>query len=303
MFCAMKLDNILVIHRRSTYAEMTAGGAGERFNAMAEADDPIISEFMFAHRGHETAMETVRRILEQRGFSATWRYDLGGLVPDDFDLVITVGGDGTVLHASHSIGETPVLAVNSSPLTSVGYFTLGSADELAAALDAAMSGDMTPTRLYRMEVKVNGEVVNTRVLNDVLFSHDCPASTTRYHLSYPGGEDDQMSSGLWVSTAAGSTAAIRAAGGRIMRAGSRRLQFAVREPGPTGGENGFAMPKVTKGFVAESEVLSVRSKTSAARLYIDGPHVVIPVEMGDMVTFSGGSPPLNLLGYRSKNNS
>ena len=294
--------SILVIHRRSTIAEVSAHRDGA-LARLLRTNDPLVVKYVKAHEHHERAMELVCDALKERSLEATWRYDLGGIEPDDFDLVITVGGDGTVLHASHSIGDTPVLAINSSPETSVGYFTAGGAGEFAPLLDRVLEGSLDCQRLFRMEVKVNGEVVNTRVLNDALFSHDCPASTTRYELRCSEGTEAQLSSGVWVATAAGSTAAVRAAGGRRMRAGSRMLQFAVREPGPFGGAVFPTLPDLTKGFVRRDDTLSIRSMTPAAKIWIDGPHVVVPVEFGDIITFSGGAGPLNLFGYRDKNKS
>jgi len=115
--------------------------------------------------------------------------------------------------------------------------------------------------------------------------------------------EEQLSSGVWVCTAAGSTAAVRAAGGKEMRAGSRRLQFVVREPGPLSGVRGPQSPALIKGFAACDCPISIRSKTSTARLYLDGPHIVHPIDFGDVVTFGGAARPLRLLGYRSQNNS
>ena len=212
-----------------------------------------------------------------------------------------MGGDGTLLHASHSIDDTPVLAINSSPHTSVGYFTAGEAADFEEIFDKALDGSLVSTRLFRMEVRVNGEVVSNRVLNDVLFSHDCPASTTRYLLQHDDLHEEQMSSGVWISTATGSTAAIRAAGGNQCPSGlaefnSRFATGAFRRRARSG------RATLVRGCVRKHETLSIRSKTSAARLYIDGPHVAVPVDFGDIVTFSGGLRPINLLGHRSQKN-
>ena len=106
--------------------------------------------------------------------------------------------------------------------------------------------------------------------------------------------EDQLSSGVWVATAAGSTAAIRAAGGKPMSFRSRRLQFSVREPFPSGGAKVRHRPKMTKGFVADKETLSIFSKTEAARLYVDGPHVVFKVSFGDAVSFARSDKPLSI---------
>jgi len=293
---------ILVVYRESAYSEVAADGASGRIQGLLDCRDPLVADIVRAHERHATSMERIRRELDARGLDATLRHDWSDLDSADFDLVITVGGDGTVLHASHSIGDTPVLAINSSPETSVGYFTAGGAAEFRGLLDGFLDGALAATPLYRMEVRVNGELIGARVLNDALFSHLCPASTTRYELQVGGELEEQLSSGVWVCTAAGSTAVVRAAGGREMRPGSRRLQFIVREPGPLCGARGTRWPGLTKGFAAHDCPISIRSKTSAARLYLDGPHLVHRIDFGDVVSFAGAARPLRLLGYGPQKN-
>ena len=299
----MSAARILVVHRESAYSEVAADGAQGSVRRLLDSRDPLVADLVRAHERHEASMTRIRRELDARGLDVTWRHDASDLSPADFDLVITIGGDGTVLHASHSIGDTPVLGINSSPETSVGYFTAGGAAETGALLDRFLDGALSATPLYRMEVRVNGEVIGARVLNDALFSHLCPASTTRYELEVGDQREEQLSSGVWVCTAAGSTAVVRAAGGREMPPGSRRLQFIVREPGPLCGVRGLRRPKIAKGFAGSGRPLCIRSKTSAARLYLDGPHMVHNIDFGDVVAFGGAACPLRLLGYRSKNSS
>jgi len=299
----MKAPLILVIYRQSTYTEMLSDDTPNSTAEMLRREEPLVSDIMQAHKAHLASMERVKEILSRRELSSTWRHDFSDVNPDDFNLVITVGGDGTVLHASHSIGSTPVLALNSSPKTSAGYFTAGDVDKLPELLNRIEDNTLETTALRRMAVMVNDDLMNARVLNDVLFSHECPASTTRYLITHGEDSQEQTSSGVWVSTAAGSTAAIRAAGGKVMRFGSRRLQFVVREPGSSGGADNLCRATITKGFVTADKPLSIQSKTSTARLYIDGPHVVRPVNFGDIITFYGATEPLLLLGHRSKNNA
>ncbi len=267
---------------------------------LVKAGDPLVSGIVSAHKDHTESMRKVKKTLKKRGLNATWRHRIENLNPDDYDLVIAVGGDGTVLHASHSIGDTPVLAVNSSPSTSVGFFTEANADTFELLLDQLLEGSLVLMSLCRMEVRVNEKVVTSGALNDVLFCHDCPASTTRYMLSFGGEYENQLSSGVWVSTAAGSTAAIQSAGGRVMPPRSKRLQFVVREPFPSGGGEKQQEPTLVDGFISEGELLTIRSKTAAARLYVDGPHVVFPVHFGDVVTFSRSATPLKLFRYNKK---
>lgn len=262
--------------------------------------DKIVRSVLTAHENHINALKVVKQELKSRKLMFVWRHRIQDVDTDEFDLLITVGGDGTVLHASHAVNATPIFAVNSSPTTSVGFLTAARAETFGERLDQVLSGSFPLVTLNRMEIMVNGKVAATRALNDVLFCHICPASTTRYVLEKNGTCEDQLSSGVWVSTAVGSTAAIQSAGGRVMPPRSRRLQFVVREPFPSGGAEARIKPTLTRGFVSHGEELSIRSKTEAARLYVDGPHVVFPVDFGDRVTFAMSSEPLNLFGYNKE---
>lgn len=282
----MTASKILVVHRRSAYTDIVSDSRQPRIKSLIHDGDPLIASYVAAHENHTASMAKVESALKERGLDYTWRHHIDDLNPDDFDLVVTVGGDGTVLHASHAIEKPPVLAVNSAPTTSAGFFTCTDADGFGAVLDQVLAGEMKPVKLSRMEVRVNDKIVTDRALNDVLFCHACPASTTRYVLMFNDTNEHQISSGIWIGTSAGSTAALKAAGGRPMAPGSRQLQFVVREPFPYGGGNTRRLPGAVKGMIPAGRSLSIFSKTEVARLYVDGPHVVFSVDFGDKVTFA-----------------
>ena len=293
--------NVLVIHRMTSYQQMRASEFRSTLDDLRMQNDPLIQRMLSAEKTHNASMEKIREELARRHINATWRHDFSGLFPDSFDMVITIGGDGTVLHASHSIGRVPILSINSSPDTSTGYFASGDADEFPALLDQIIAKQLGKHKLYRMEIMVNGEVVNSRVLNDVLFCNDCPAMTTRYHLSLKKKSEPQISSGVWVSTAAGSTAAVKAAGGVPMDPGMTTLQYVVREPCPVGEKDNMTLPTLVSGLFGNDDRFAIRSKSLSATLFIDGPHVAVPVKYGDIITFSGGAAPLFLYEKLDKN--
>lgn len=296
----MEKPRILVVHRRSAYTDLVSEKRHRKMAELVKNRDKIVSSILTAHENHMNTLQVVKDELKSRKLDFVRRHRIRDVATDEFDLIITVGGDGTVLHTSHTVGATPIFAVNSSPTTSVGFLTGANAETFGERLGQVLSGAFPPATLNRMEIMVNGEVVASRALNDVLFCHDCPASTTRYVLGHNGVFEDQLSSGVWVSTAVGSTAAIQSAGGKVMSPRSKRLQFVVREPFPSGGAADRVKPALTRGFVSHGEELMIRSKTEAARLYIDGPHVVFPVDFGDRVTFCMSSEPLNLFGYNKE---
>ena len=102
----------------------------------------------------------------------------------------------------------------------------------------------------------------------------------------------QKSSGIWVSTAAGSTAGIRAAGGLVLPLHSRKRQYLVREPYAGYGQR----YRLLKGLVAPDIPIEVTSRMHRGRVFIDGPHLRYALGLGDKLSITLAPTPLNLYG-------
>jgi NAD+ kinase len=204
-------------------------------------------------------------------------------------LVISVGGDGTLLAASHWVTGAGLLGVNSAPRSSVGYLTLVRRMTLARTLAQIASGDLLPQPVCRLEVELEGRVLPP-ALNDILIAHEQPAATSRYRLRLGRRAEDHRSSGLWVSTAAGSTAGIRSAGGQPMPLNVRRLQFRARELYRAQGR-GTALET---GFVEEGQELVVESAMEAGWLFTDGARMASRFHFGAHAVLRVARQPLLL---------
>jgi NAD+ kinase len=159
-------------------------------------------------------------------------------------------------------------------------------------LQRILAGRLPSVKLTRMRVSVNGRLRSKHVLNEALYCHASPAATSRYLLRLGRTTEEQRSSGIVIGPAAGSTAAQRSAGGRVLPLGSRSLQLVVREPyNPSGKPY-----KLARRLVAPGEELEVASKMDNACLFFDGPHRQVPVRLGDHVTFAASDEPLVVLG-------
>jgi len=86
-----------------------------------------------------------------------------------------------------------------------------------------------------MQVTINDRLLPYYALNDLLVAHANPAAMTSYTLQLGTVSEPQRSSGLWIATAAGSTAAIRAAGGRMLPCVHGSCNIWMREPYNGGG--------------------------------------------------------------------
>lgn len=285
---------VLVVYKKSAYQVYVRERKNERIEGLIRDGNPAVSRLMKAHDDHAKAMEGARLALEKLGVKPVFRYRSDANTSDKFDLVITLGGDGTLLWASHYVGaQTPMVAINTAPENSVGYYAAGTRFALDEVFADALAGRLSETLLTRMEVRKDGAVVSSRVLNDALFCHECPAATTRYTLRIGEVEEEQKSSGLWIGPAAGSTAAIKSAGGKPMAITSKKLQMVVREPYEAPG----VRYSLRRAFIGPNETLTVLNRTRSGRLYIDGQHRAHDLEIGNVLSFKRSPESLTLLGF------
>ena len=308
---------VAVVLKRSAWRKWVEEERDARILALVDAGDETVRRMRPGHLDHTETVEEVREALATLGVEATWHeHPHAFRLParrNRCRLVITVGGDGTLLGASHGIGpDVPLLGVNSSPNNSVGFFCAARKGTVGRAIAAALEGSLSAITLSRMRVEQNGHTLQNRVLNEALFCHASPAATSRYVLRVVRAdkagrswartpvlkEEDQKSSGLWVGPPAGSTAAQRSAGGRVLPLVSRKLQFVVREPyrpWPIGAARP-KQPRLTRGLIGENEALTLRSKMRSAKLFLDGDHIAYDLSIGDVLTYRRSDEPLTVLG-------
>jgi NAD+ kinase len=292
----MKLRRVMVVVKRSAVEMIRDGhnkGKGPaHMRKLLEQQHRSILALEMAHEEHLASVRQVRKELRARGLAVLERTSPPKEPLRGFDLVITVGGDGTLLAASHAvIGKTPVLGVNSAPASSVGFLTACRAPTFAQMLDALEADRVRPVPVQRLRVRIGAKDVPSPALNDALLCHDNPAMTTRYRLITPEGDEIQRSSGIWVSTPAGSTGALRSAGGMSLPLAAHAFAFTVREPyAPPGATVRFRGGALPQGSKLEIEVLSTPTS-----VFIDGSHRRYELSFGARVAFSLHPHPLRLV--------
>lgn len=305
----MQLQRVLVVHKKSLYQLYVREHRDPAVRQALRRGDAAAERLRRSDRAHRAATAEVQRTLRRLGVASElrWRGQLRAV--RDVDLVVAVGGDGTVLDAARFLdARVPLLGINSDPEASVGHLCAGPAAALGELLAGLRSGALRPRPRVRLCLRVDGRVVLGPCLNDALLAHESPAELSRFELApLPAaalGDDGRLvnpasvawrasrSSGLWVCTATGSTGAVRSAGGRAMGAGSRRLQYLVREP--------FHPPRAAReaawqGYVGPAALLAAVSRMRRARLWADGPHRSVALRYGQTVVFDESAPPLLLV--------
>jgi NAD+ kinase len=183
-------------------------------------------------RGSEEVLQQLLALLDARNLAVMLEDGLGRLVPDydgelydrdrigqEVDLVIVVGGDGSLLSAARTLAkyDTPVLGVNRGRL---GFLTDITPDEIAHKVPAVLDGQYEREQRFLLDAEVRRKdavVGRADALNDVVVNSGTSARMIEYELYI----DDsfvyrQRADGLIVSTPTGSTAYSLSGGGPIM---------------------------------------------------------------------------------------
>jgi NAD+ kinase len=138
---------------------------------------------------------------------------------EECDLVLVLGGDGTLIHAASLLRDrlVPILGVN---LGYIGFLTEVTRDEIDDVLPRALSGDLPYVDRMRLDVEVrrnSGVVIGRRVLNDAVVNQKGLARIAEYRVALRGELVTTLrADGVIIATPTGSTAYSMAAGGPIL---------------------------------------------------------------------------------------
>lgn len=144
------------------------------------------------------------------------------------DLIVSLGGDGTLIHAVNASGDrdVPVLGVNMGTL---GFLTEIAVESAPEALNRALDGtaDVSHRRMLTAELVRDGAVVHAgTVLNDVVVNKMTLARILTLEVEvYAGYVNTYRGDGLIVSTPTGSTAYALAAGGPVVHPSIPAIQL------------------------------------------------------------------------------
>ncbi len=198
-------------------------------------------------------------------------------VAPDLDLLLTLGGDGTIVRAVRAVASArvPVLGVN---LGRLGFLAEVEPPEVESALQAVLQGDffVEERMMLRAAVVREGEnLLTAEAVNEVVMARGLLSRTVRisvkvdgYHVMSP------VADGVIVATPTGTTAYNLAAGGPIVGPDLRCLTIT-----PIAAHLGIAPALV----IPAHRMLSLRLiEGPGAHVSVDG-QIDIAVETGDVL--------------------
>jgi len=140
-------------------------------------------------------------------------------IQENADLIVVLGGDGTLISAVRIIGdkETPVLGIN---LGRLGFLTETTADDAVSALKDVLDGDYMMERRMKLHSHIfreNEKMLEIDVLNDIVINKSDAARIFETTVYIDGMlVNEYRADGLIIATPTGSTAYSLAAGGPIV---------------------------------------------------------------------------------------
>ena len=230
--------------------------------------------------------------------------DLFGTVAEEVDLVVTLGGDGTILHASRlsTTLHAPIIGLNFGHL---GFLTNTAQNGVIALIADALSGEIAYEERVNLCVTVQCEgddtepIENPRefyALNEIAIARGALGHIVDFDFSVSGDKIASLrGDGLVVSTATGSTAYALAAGGPLVGPLHRGMIVAPLVPHTLN----------SRAIVTEhNDVVEVTfepgsSSASEVSLFADGDALVFERPLSS-VTVKTGEHPTILLNHHDQ---
>ena len=211
-------------------------------------------------------------------------------IAHDADLVIVLGGDGSILRTARWMGyqQTPVLGVN---LGRLGFLADFSPNEVEMAISELIAGRFRLVEHMMFETCVlreNEIVASDLGLNETSLLAGPPFSLFEVELHV----DDELATiyrgdGLIISTPVGSTAYNMSAGGPIVRKSLEAFIFTPLNPHTL-------THRTVIDTASRSYTLVIPSPNNGSSCVVDG-RLLLPLKAGDKVRISRAEPKFCLI--------
>lgn len=138
------------------------------------------------------------------------------VLPAQIDLLISMGGDGTLLSAARSVGKSgvPMLGIN---LGSLGFLTQVPSDQFLEPLEAITRGGCQTEDRLMLQAAVDGQLLTETALNDIVINNGEVSRVVKVSLTIDQQPVAGFSGdGVILATPTGSTAYSLAVGGPVV---------------------------------------------------------------------------------------
>ncbi|HTP68517.1 MAG TPA: NAD(+)/NADH kinase [Dongiaceae bacterium] len=212
-------------------------------------------------------------------------------IVEQADLLLVLGGDGTILAAAREAAPhgVPILPIN---LGGLGFLTSFTRDELYPALEDALAGRAAISERIMLQAKrMHSDAVLTQqlVLNDAVLHKGAQGRMIEMELHIDGGFVCRYrADGLIVATPTGSTAYSMSAGGPIVHPAVESIQITPICP------HTLSDRPVVVHDSSNIELRFVGDGSESVFLTMDG-QIGVPMQEGDRVRITRAAERLKLI--------
>lgn len=202
-------ERVVVVTRETEFEQLVA-----RFNTARQARFYLehagqdFDGIEGAHRKYHEVLDRVRRAVP-RGLKhqIVGREFLPQYAFEQADLVVTVGPDGLVVNTAKYLDRQPILPVNPDPAAIEGVLVPFAPEDPDWAIAMSIAGEIGRREVSMAEARLQ-DGQRLLAFNDLFIGARTHVSA-RYRLEQDGQSEEQSSSGIIVSTGAGSTGWMR----------------------------------------------------------------------------------------------
>ncbi|MBI2194658.1 MAG: NAD(+)/NADH kinase [Planctomycetes bacterium] len=198
-------DKIVVITQKTALEELI-----ERFNTREQARFYLehmgtsFESYQEAHEAYQAALQALQEALpEGVRHQFVERSFLPNFLFGETDLIVTLGRDGLVVNTAKYLSSQPLVGLNPDPERVDGVLLPFRTDQASSVLRRVLQGRYAVQLVTMARAGLNNGQ-SLYAVNDLFIGQKTHLSA-RYRLSFRGVEEDQSSSGIIVSTGAGST--------------------------------------------------------------------------------------------------
>jgi nicotinamide-nucleotide adenylyltransferase len=204
------INKILVIEKVTRFEYL------QRKNELEYLDkDKYQQIYTFDQEHTATRKEVLQKLADSSiSFEIIKEKNIDNVDLDSFELIITLGGDGTFLNIAKKIRNQIIMGINSEPGQSVGYITRFDLANLSSTLENLKLGLYDVELWDRLSVSINGVRLPFLALNEVLVAKLNIYQTSKLEINLDNLQKGYcLGNGVIVSTKMGSTAFYKSAGG------------------------------------------------------------------------------------------
>lgn len=280
------IEKIVIVTKKTWLEELIT-----RFNTEAQAQFYIVQAqgkdnwayYRESHYEYQKSLQYLKKsIPSSYKVQIIDREFLPNFLFNRTDLVVVIGPDGLVVNTAKYLDKQYILSINPDPLRISGVLLKFHVADFPSQLKRLETNREELSYITMAEAKLN-DSQDIRGVND-LFVGDKGHQSSRYTLEFKGRNENQSSSGIIISTGAGSTGWYRSVitGAIKMVRGDRAkprendykfdwdadyIRFSVREPWP--GDRWGA--DIIHGTIYRGEYLTIESKMPEdGRIFSDG---------------------------------